>query len=73
MLACFTLNYKVNFFTEMIDRIIKELNNLATTLENYSTSIKKDSTDLFNSVIPCGSLFDLAYIVKNIHDVTRIE
>ena len=66
----FTLNYKVNSFTEMIDRIIKELNNLAATLENYSTSITKDPTDLLNSVIPCGSLFDLAYIVKNLHDVS---
>ena len=54
----------------MIDRIIKELNNLAVTLENYGTSIMKDPTDLFNSVIPCGSLFDLAYIVKNLHDVS---
>lgn len=54
----------------MIESIIKELTELAITLENYSTSIINSNNDLFDSTIPCGSLFDLAYIVKDIHNVS---
>ena len=54
----------------MIESIVKELTELAITLENYSTSIINSNNDLFDSTIPCGSLFDLAYIVKDIHNVS---
>lgn len=54
----------------MIESIVKELTELAITLENYGTSIINSNNDLFDSTIPCGSLFDLAYIVKDIHNVS---
>lgn len=61
---------KVNSFTEMIKRIIKSLDDLAKNIKSYSESIIEVNRNLTDSDIPCGNLFYLSYIIKDIDDVS---